>query len=211
MNTPLTVLRGGLDHINKTLNYNVSYETRRVLDLMEKNISRLTDLSTTVSLLQEFDNKDFMINPVPFDLRGMLFEVYIELEPDFLKKKLHFSFVFDPGSSSEIIADHKTIYYTLKVLLANAVKFSDDDNTVLVQVGISHDQKYFEIRVKNTGDSLPSTYAKLLFEPFFTTSVRGIGLGLAVSKLIINEHNGHILLLSNRNQTEVIIQLPRTS
>jgi signal transduction histidine kinase len=65
------------------------------------------------------------------------------------------------------------------------------------------------LTVADRGPGVPDSARRRIFDPFFSTKSRGTGLGLAVSKQIIDEHNGRIRLLPRRGGgTRVVIELP---
>ncbi len=66
-----------------------------------------------------------------------------------------------------------------------------------------------ELSVADRGPGVPQSARSRVFDPFFSTKTRGTGLGLAVSKQIIDEHHGRIRLLNRRGGgTRVVIELP---
>lgn len=65
-----------------------------------------------------------------------------------------------------------------------------------VSTGLAEDGS-IEISISDTGPGLPPQLAAKLFEPFFTTKPEGVGLGLAVSRTIIETHGGHIWVTPN--------------
>jgi PAS domain S-box-containing protein len=65
------------------------------------------------------------------------------------------------------------------------------------------------LTVADRGPGVPDSARRRIFDPFFSTKSRGTGLGLAVSKQIVDEHNGRIRLLPRRGGgTRVVIELP---
>jgi PAS domain S-box-containing protein len=65
------------------------------------------------------------------------------------------------------------------------------------------------LTVADRGPGVPDSARRRIFDPFFSTKSRGTGLGLAVSKQIIDEHHGRIRLLPRRGGgTRVVIELP---
>jgi PAS domain S-box-containing protein len=65
------------------------------------------------------------------------------------------------------------------------------------------------LSVTDRGPGIPNSARNRVFDPFFSTKTRGTGLGLAVSKQIVDEHRGRIRLLSRRGGgTRVVIELP---
>jgi|GEM_PF-2869135 len=71
------------------------------------------------------------------------------------------------------------------------------------------DEEWVELSVADRGPGIPASSRTKVFNPFYSTKTRGTGLGLAVSKQIVDEHHGRLRLLSRRGGgTRVVIQLP---
>jgi signal transduction histidine kinase len=67
-----------------------------------------------------------------------------------------------------------------------------------------------EVRIADTGPGIPAEHADRIFEPYFTTKEGGTGLGLALSRKIVQEHGGDIRLESNpAGGAAFVIALPR--
>ncbi len=65
------------------------------------------------------------------------------------------------------------------------------------------------VSIADRGPGIPESARRRVFDPFFSTKTRGTGLGLAVSKQIVDEHRGRIRLLNRRGGgTRVVIELP---
>jgi PAS domain S-box-containing protein len=65
------------------------------------------------------------------------------------------------------------------------------------------------VSVADRGPGIPDAVRRRVFDPFFSTKTRGTGLGLAVSKQIVDEHHGRIRLFNRRGGgTRVVIELP---
>jgi signal transduction histidine kinase len=65
------------------------------------------------------------------------------------------------------------------------------------------------VAVADQGPGIPAEHQELIFEPFYrvTPKSRGAGLGLSLVKQIVANHNGRILMQSNRQGTTVTIEL----
>jgi two-component system sensor histidine kinase VicK len=122
--------------------------------------------------------------------------------------------------------DKTRIYQVLSNLLNNAIKFSGVDGGIIVSVDVENDQSYSDtrndnnkkdipmiepegkrnmnsissnviVKIKDRGKGIPSTMASSLFTKFATDSSSGTGLGLYISKNIINAHGGNIWANNN--------------
>jgi PAS domain S-box-containing protein len=102
--------------------------------------------------------------------------------------------------------DPDAVKQVLLNVLLNAVEAAPkspidcDGQTVGAQLMIS---------VADRGPGIPDAVRRRVFDPFFSTKTRGTGLGLAVSKQIVDEHHGRIRLFNRRGGgTRVVIELP---
>ncbi len=80
--------------------------------------------------------------------------------------------------------------------MSNAVKYSDDDTPITLQIN-DHDEAYFRISVKDAGYGIPEEHKNSVFEPFNRAGidenkVEGIGVGLSIAKSLIEEMKGRI-------------------
>jgi len=76
-------------------------------------------------------------------------------------------------------------------------------------VKASRSDGYVEIVFEDTGSGIKEENKKMIFDPFFSTKTRGVGLGLAISKIIIEAHNGTIEIASKVGKgATVTIRLP---
>ena len=91
------------------------------------------------------------------------------------------------------------IQQVLVNLLRNGVDASEvaDGSEVTIKVTANAAEESVEISVDDSGSGIPEETLERLFEPFFTTKPQGLGLGLAISRTIIEEHGGQIEALQN--------------
>ena len=79
---------------------------------------------------------------------------------------------------------------TLTNLIANAIKYSPVKTEITVEAQVIDEALL--IKVADQGYGIPADALPHVFEPFFTRKARGIGLGLAVTKRIVDSHGGSI-------------------
>jgi signal transduction histidine kinase len=97
-------------------------------------------------------------------------------------------------SSPEVWLDERLLHQVVENLVRNAVEAIEGAGRVSIETDVL--ERFFVIRVKDTGRGIPPEIQARLFEPFFTTKAHGTGLGLATSQQIIFEHNGHLVVES---------------
>lgn len=103
-------------------------------------------------------------------------------------------------------ADKERLMEVIFNLLNNAIKFTGDGGTVDVRtrkgIGVSGEQNYHEvlISIKDTGIGIDPEVMPRLFTKFATKSEKGTGLGLFISKGIVEAHGGKIWAETNKDR-----------
>ncbi|MCA1959479.1 MAG: PAS domain S-box protein [Desulfomonile sp.] len=118
----------------------------------------------------------------------------------------------DPGRFQQLMLN----------LISNAIEASPVGGTVVVETGASipsdkalqtgrlQSEGYFEMKVRNSGARIEPDELKQIFNPFYTTKAHGMGLGLTVSKKIVEDHGGSISVRSDDDGTVFTVWLPLT-
>lgn len=115
----------------------------------------------------------------------------------------------------EIQLDPEGFQQVVRNLLSNAIDASPFGQVIVVETGVAipsekahrtgalDSEAFFELKIKNFGNVIaPETIARI-FDPFFTGKRYGTGLGLTLSRSIIEEHKGSISVKSDRDQGTV--------
>lgn len=120
-------------------------------------------------------------------------------------------------TDKKIICDKVRLHQVLINLLNNSVKFTPEDGNIILyvrQTSCTSESASFEFHVKDNGIGMSSTYMEKLFHPFEkdksadASKLQGPGLGLAISKNIIDLMGGSINVISEPGKgTEVIVYL----
>ncbi len=191
LRSPLTVIRGGINYLNRTL---IKAENRSYIDIIEKNVTRLSRL---VSDLFDFTKLEHGTIDWEFETESLtvLVEEVIEIvSPLLTEKKLQMA-CEHPG---DLFADInlERIEQVLVNLMDNAIKFSRP--ATLIQVKLKQEDGWIVISVTDQGRGVPQDRLESIFDKFSTvpsgrdSKLEGTGLGLAISKAIIQAHGGRI-------------------
>jgi two-component system sensor histidine kinase VicK len=118
-----------------------------------------------------------------------------------------------PGEAITMNADSERIGQVLNNLLTNALKYSDEERPVCMQ--LSRQGKQALVQVEDKGVGIPKDELPLIFDRFFRARTarngpqRGLGLGLAICKEIIERHHGRIWVTSEEGKGSTFtIELP---
>jgi PAS domain S-box-containing protein len=115
----------------------------------------------------------------------------------------------------KVKGDSRSLEQVFTNLISNAVEaMSKTGGTLAIKVGPSDaitNRPQVEITVSDSGSGIPDEVRVRLFEPFVTTNPRGNGLGLAITKQIVNAHQGTINVESFPGGTMFKVLLPAAS
>ena len=209
LRTPLTVIRTStelLEHYGSQISFAKQEEYYQRIRGAIKNMTQLIE-DVLVAGKAEAGQLDFQ--PIHLDLpqycRDTLEEIRLGLPTSS-------SIFFDyHGQSSDAYIDPKLLHIILTNLVFNAVKYSDKDSPVNLEVFRMKDQAIFEIRDRGIG--IPAADQPHLFKTFHRAknvgAIRGTGLGLAIVKHCVNYHQGQITFVSTEGEgTTFVVKLP---
>jgi PAS domain S-box-containing protein len=136
------------------------------------------------------------IEDQPFDLRSIVEESLDQVAPQAAEKNLDLAYLIDKDMPVTVIGDPARLRQILVNLLGNAVKYTDEGEAVLSVLPKEQDEILFEVR--DTGIGIPEDKVNILFQPFsrvddsFSSRSEGAGLGLAISKKLVEMMGGRI-------------------
>jgi signal transduction histidine kinase len=111
------------------------------------------------------------------------------------------------ASLTAVEVDPDQIQQVLVNIITNAVQAMPDGGKLTINV--KENKGFLEMEIADTGVGIPQEVRGKIFEPLFTTRAKGIGLGLAVCKSIIDRHEGHIAVKSKVGEGTIFnIKLP---
>ena len=112
-----------------------------------------------------------------------------------------------PNDLPRIRADRRQIEEIFFNLIVNACQAMKDGGKLTVQAEQRNGS--VQVEIQDDGPGIPSEQISKIFEPFYTTKESGTGLGLYVTKQLVERNGGHIFLQSKLNQgTNFILKFP---
>jgi len=196
LRTPLHSIRGFTELMlqDKMPEPEVQKEFLTIIDNQSKNLEKLIDDLLDASRLE---SGRFKIQKHRLLIKDVISEVVGDFYTIASEKGITINTDI-PEALPEIEADGKRLKQVLNNLLSNAIKFSNGGTHVTV-TGATKDSELM-VRVTDQGVGMPEEVRQHLFERFYrakdTARVGGTGLGLYISKQIIEAHGGHILVES---------------
>jgi signal transduction histidine kinase len=115
----------------------------------------------------------------------------------------------DYGDGGEVMADPDMVRRAVVNLVANAIDAMPAGGTLTVSAG-PRDGGRYAVVIGDTGVGIEPEVRDRIFEPYFTTKESGLGLGLVLTKKIVDAHGGEISVSSEPGKgTRVEVVLPR--
>lgn len=189
--TPLTLIKAPLEKILKSGDGTVS--TKENLRIIEKNTQQLLNLSNQLLDFRKTESRGFKLNYVKTDVTLWLNTILQPFLPVMEHEKK--SFVFDiPKEAYFAYIDREAFSKIMNNLLTNAIKYSDRDISLLMQ--IDEEKKEFSVTVINDGLLIPDNEKENIFNPFYrlkeTENLQGSGIGLSLARSLTEFHKGSL-------------------
>lgn len=185
----------------------------KYLNIILFETERLTDLTKDLLTLNEFDTKERMLDKTRFDIQEMIKSTAASFEGVCIEKRVSIELLLLQGKVF-VNADSRKIQQVLYNLIDNAIKFSDNEDSITIEV-IEKGDKIF-ISVKDRGIGIPRKDLNKIWERFYKSDLsrgkdkKGTGLGLAIVKEAIQAHDEHINVISTEGVgTEFIFSLTK--
>ncbi len=191
--THLTLIKAPLEKVIKKGEN--TPDIMNYLRVMERNTNRLVDLSNQLLDFRQTEILGFSLNFSEVDITALLEETYSSFKPVADEKKLNFKLRL---LKNNIIAyaDIDAVDKILYNIVGNAVKYAA--TTVSIELESIEKDNYFTITIKNDGFVIPEAMSEKVFQPFFrlkeTEKQKGTGIGLAISRSLVQLHNGTLAL-----------------
>lgn len=198
---PIAVCKGYLDMIDVLDEKKV----RKYIPIIKNEITR------TLVLMDDFlDYTKIKIEKEDMDIVMLLEELKDYLEDLFKKNSIKFIYNV-PDDDIYIKADYNRLKQVFINLLKNAVEAKDDEKDVKkIKLSLESDDENMKIIIEDNGVGMDKDTLNKVSEMFFTTKKKGSGLGVSLSKEIIEQHQGTIMYNSVKGEgTRVIVTLPK--
>lgn len=205
LRTPLAAIRTGVNIILDGLSGPINYEQRDFLEIVKKNIERLSRLINDVLDFQKLDSGKMPFDMKINDLNIVIQEVHKAMRHLVENKKVQFLLELD-AKLPKFKFDKDKFIQVLTNLVNNATAFTDKGSITItskLENGFAH------VTVRDTGVGIKQESLSKLFNPFEQAERddsgkrQGTGLGLAICKEIISKHNGKIWVESKKGEGSV--------
>src|SRR5215468_1966569 len=160
-------------------------------------------LNHSVTNVLQF-GKPIVPAPKKMSVYRLLEGIRVFLQPVAQQKNIRI--VTDCEPDCLAVADHELLHRMLLNLVLNALREVPTEGTVSLKGQVAGGDLIIE--VEDTGPGIQQDRLARIFDPLFSASRDGSGLGLPIVKRIVESHNGTITVSSSRNGTRFLIALP---
>jgi len=206
LRTPLTVIKGNVDLMRR-----MKQIDDESLASIDQEAGRLTRLVGGLLMLAQAESGKLTLNLRPVELDSLLVEVFQEMRV-LAGTKVHVH--LKEIDQLQVNGDRDRLKQVLLNLAANAIQYTPQDGDVFISLAKAGDQA--RISVWDTGPGIPPEDLPHIFERFYRAEksrtrsrTSGFGLGLSITKWIVEHHNGRIEVESKEGKgTTFVIWLP---
>ena len=197
--TPLTSIIGYIDALKDEVAAS-EIEKQEYLKILHMKSNNLKHLVDEIFNMAKLDANEFPLKEEELDFSEVTREVLIEFLPELSKHNIELQILI-PESTFPIMADQLSLIRIIGNLMKNAIYYGKDGKTVGVEL-LETDTEY-ELLIWDKGPGIPKHDLQNIFERMYrseqsrNSSFGGSGLGLSISKALVEKNGGHIWVESN--------------
>jgi signal transduction histidine kinase len=213
LKTPLTLIQGYSDILNRELGGNVSEQVHMAITGLASGARRLLTTVNDMIAVSQIDAQSLQLNFQHVSLPHILQIVMQDLRANLEERVLNFRMRPIPPDMGSFYADPQRVYQIFEYVIGNAIKYTPDGGAITVAIDLleapADVERFVEVSISDTGIGIAPEDLPHLFDKFYSktdisrhSSGRtkfkggGSGLGLSVVKGIVEAHGGKILVES---------------
>lgn len=210
LRNPLTIIRGYLDLLNYELKEkqedSTSDEMGEYLDQIEKNVERCAELVESWRALGRFDFSQMQRLNLPKLMNDCFRDAAAHSDISFSVQ------VEGTEDQYEMLGERLQIKRALQNLIDNAVTAVEHESGPSITVVFAMSNTEIDVKIRDNGCGIDSTQLRWIFEPFDKTATieKGAGLGLFITKKVIEEHRGTMGFESRVGEGSIVtVRIPQ--
>ena len=209
LRTPITSINGFAEMLLNDDGTLSREEKRSYLEIIASESRRLADLAGNSLLMSRLDTQKIIPDKKPFSLDEQLRRCSILLSGQWTEKELDMTMDLD---EAVYVGDYDLMQHLWINLLTNAVKYTPKGGSITVT--LKNEEKFIAVSVADTGKGIPPEDRERIFDKYYQTdkshSKRGLGLGLAICKRIVQLCNGSLTVESEVGEGSTFtVKLPK--
>lgn len=200
--TPLSSIRESVNMILEGVLGVTNEQQTKFLEIAQSEIFRINDLLKHLLQVSHLDSESRKVTPVLIDPNKLVLEVSRSLIPSAKAKNVSMK-LHKLGDPPVLIGVKKELQQVLFNLLDNAIKFSPKRGEIDIRLTLDHEKDMLVYAITDQGPGVTDQEQSLIFSKYYRAKnarnhMDGVGLGLSISKRIIQFHGGEIYVKNNR-------------
>jgi signal transduction histidine kinase len=218
LRTPMTAIKSYLWMALNKSTKELDPQVKQEIEIAYGSTERLLKLVQDMLTISRIEGKRLQLQKEEFNFNEITQQAYDELKITAKEKGIVFNFNISEKPII-IIGDKEKLSEVLQNIIGNALKFTPVKGAI--SLSINEDEKYLTIDVVNTGSFIPQEELPKLFQKFNRLNIEatnkegasmGTGLGLYITKQIVEMHNGTIDVTSDETEgTTFHVKIPKRS
>jgi len=215
LRTPLSAIKWTLDMLLNGDLGEITVEQKDFIGKTYQSNERMINLINDLLDVTRIEEGKYLYRPTLTDLGTIVQFVMNSCKEEVQRKKLNLEFKKPIPKLPKIILDVEKIRLVVQNLLENAIKYTPSGGKITVSLKHLKDKKEAELQVQDTGVGIPKDQQERVFTKFFRAAnvmrldTGGSGLGLFISKNIVEAHGGRIRFeLEEGKGTTFYLNLP---
>ncbi|WP_229676383.1 ATP-binding response regulator [Polaromonas eurypsychrophila] len=195
LRTPLTSIRGSLGLIAGGVGGKLPDAVKTLVEIAKNNCERLIRLINDILDIEKIESGNIPLDLQETALKPLLTQALAANEGFGTTKNVGLR-LYCPDETLQVLADSDRLTQVMTNLLSNAMKFSPPNETV--EVHVSRAGLGVRVEVRDRGPGIPDEFRKRIFQKFSqadssdTRQAAGTGLGLNISRAIVERLGGHL-------------------
>lgn len=211
LRTPLSMVLSSGNFLFDMRNEKAGEEEKKMLSILKKESKRLAKIITNLLVMSGLDYTETKHRRSLINLRDITEETIDAVQENAREKEIAIHNLI-PEDIPDVWGVKSKIIQLMINLLENAVQFNQRGGKVVITARKSED--HLQVAIEDTGAGIEKDKMNTIFTPFhpledpLTRNVEGMGLGLPVSKKIIEDHRGKIWIESTEKGSRFVFTLP---
>ncbi|MFD2305682.1 sensor histidine kinase [Enterococcus termitis] len=210
LRTPLAIIQAKLEKLFTKPNHTILEESETIALSLDE-VQRLSQLTSDLLLLARSDSNSLTLEKEPVKINLFLNTLLLPYQELAVAEEKQFT--IDLGEEQQLIFDKKRIHQLLIIILDNALKYTIAGERIVVFSTVKNGE--WIIKVSDTGIGIADDKKAAVFERFYrgeesrNRKTGGNGIGLAIAKWIVDEHQGKIEITDTEPKgTTVTLRFP---
>ncbi len=200
LRTPLMSIQGYAEGIKEGV-----IDSKQAASVIVDESQKMTELVDDILTLSKMESVQTQLQLETLSITDLLYDVSWRLKAKADEAGITFEHHFE-DDYLEIEADEKLLERAFTNILSNAVRYAKKRITISGKIL----EKQLQVTISNDGEAISDEDQQHLFERFYKGKGGHFGIGLAITKEIVERHKGTIAVTSNEQETSFIITLPVT-